>query len=95
MRNYELLLIISPEVTEEDIPGTLDKVNEYVTSKGGSITETNHWGKRKLAYPIRHFKEGNYALSQLKLEPETTADIEANLRISEQILRHMLIRLED
>jgi small subunit ribosomal protein S6 len=95
LRNYELVLIISPEVAEEDIPGTLDKVNEYIVSKGGSITETNSWGKRKLAYPIKHFRDGNYFLSLLELEPDTITDIESNLRISETILRHMLVRLDD
>ena len=95
MRNYELLMIISPEVAEEDMTGTLDKVGEYVTAKGGTVTETNHWGRRKLAYPISHFREGNYVLTQLQLEPGTTAELEANLRISEKILRHLLVRLED
>lgn len=95
MRNYELLMIISPEVAEEDIPDTLDKVNKHITAKGGTIDETNHWGKRKLAYPINHFREGNYVLTQLKLEPESTAELEANLRISERILRHLLVRLDD
>jgi small subunit ribosomal protein S6 len=95
LRDYELILILSPEIADEDISAQLDKVSQYVTGKGGSITETNNWGKRKLAYPIKHFREGNYLLSRLQLEPETTSDIEANLRISEKILRHMLVRLGD
>lgn len=95
MRDYELILILSPEIADEDISAQLDKVNQYVTGKGGSVTETNNWGKRKLAYPIKHLREGNYFLSRLQLEPETTSDIEANLRISEKILRHMLVRLGD
>ena len=95
MRDYELLLIINPDVAEEDMPATLDKVSEYVTASGGSVTDTNHWGKRKLAYPINHFRDGNYVLTQLKLEPETIAELEASLRISEKILRHLLVRLGD
>jgi len=95
LRDYELLLIIHPEVAEEDIPGTLDKVAEYVTARGGSVGETASWGKRKLAYPIGHSKDGTYFLTQLKLEPGTIVELEANLRISESILRHMLVRLDE
>ena len=94
MRDYELVIIISPEVAEEDVPGTIDKVSEFITSRGGDVTAVDRWGKRKLAYPINRFREGNYVLSQIKLEPEITAELEANLKISEDILRHLLVRLD-
>ena len=93
MRDYELIVIVSPEVPEEELPSHLDKISEFITNKGGSVTEVERWGKRKLAYPINHFREGNYVLTRFKLEPSTTAELEANLRISERILRHLLVRL--
>ncbi len=93
MRDYELIVIVSPEVPEEELPSHLDKISEFITNKGGSVTEVERWGKRKLAYPINHFREGNYVLTRFKLEPGTTAELEANLRISERILRHLLVRL--
>ncbi len=93
MRDYELIVIVSPEVPEEELPTHLDKISEFITNKGGSVTEVERWGKRKLAYPINHFREGNYVLTRFKLEPGTTAELEANLRISERILRHLLVRL--
>ena len=95
MRDYELIVIISPDVGEEDIPGTIDKVSDFITSRGGDITEVDHWGKRKLAYPINRFREGNYVLSRFKFEPGMAAELEANLKISEEILRHLLVRLGD
>ena len=95
MRDYELIVIVSPEVPEEELPSHLDKISEFITNKGGSVTEVERWGKRKLAYPINHFREGNYVLTRFKLEPGTTAELEANLRISERILRHLLVRLGD
>ena len=95
MRDYEMILIINPEVTEEDIPGTIDKVSDFITSKGGEITEIDRWGKRKLAYPINHCREGNYVLTRFKFEPGMTAELEAKLKISEMILRHLLVRLGD
>ena len=93
MRDYELIVIVSPEVPEEELPSHIDKISEFITNKGGSVTEVERWGKRKLAYPINHFREGNYVLTRFKLEPGTTAELEANIRISEKILRHLLVRL--
>mgnify|MGYP006269446441 FL=1 len=93
MRDYELIVIVSPEVPEEELPTQIDKISEFITNKGGSVTEVERWGKRKLAYPINHFREGNYVLTRFKLEPGTAAELEANLRISERILRHLLVRL--
>ncbi len=88
-------MIISPDVGEEDIPGTIDKVSDFITSRGGTVTEVDHWGRRKLAYPIDRFSEGHYVLSRFKFEPGMAAELEANLKISENILRHLLVRLGD
>ena len=93
MRDYELVAIISPEVAEENIPTAVEKVSRFITERGGSIAEVNQWGKRKLAYPIKDHTEGNYVLFQFKLDAEATAELEANLRISEEILRHLIVRL--
>ena len=95
MREYEMIVIINPEVAEEDVPGTIDKVSDFITSRGGEVTEVDRWGKRKLAYPIKHFIEGNYVLTRFKFEPGMTAELEASLKISEMILRHMVVRLGD
>jgi len=95
LRDYELVVIISPEVAEEEIPATLEKINQFIVERGGSIAEVNQWGRRKLAYPIKHFMEGNYILTQFKMEPRLTAELEASLGISEEILRHLLVRLDD
>ncbi|MBE0479449.1 MAG: 30S ribosomal protein S6 [Dehalococcoidia bacterium] len=92
MRDYELIYIISPDVAEDEVPALVDKINDFVTSRGGTVDEVDRWGKRKLAYPIDRFREGNYVLSRLKLEPRTTRELESNLQISEKILRHLLVR---
>lgn len=93
MRDYELVVILSPDVPEEEVPVSIDKISDFITSKGGSVTQVDRWGKRRLAYPISHFKEGNYVLTKFKIEPAMTAELEASLRISEKVLRHMLVRL--
>jgi len=95
MSNYEVVFIISPEVTDEDVPDTIDKISEIVSKSGGSVTEVSQWGRRKLAYPIKRFTEGNYVLAQLELKPSLTKELEANLRLSSDVLRHLLIKVGD
>jgi len=96
MREYELTVVFSPEIAEEDVASEIEKVSQFVTDKGGTITaEANRWGRRKLAYPIRRYREGNYVLAQFKLDPGQTAELERNLHGSEGILRHLLVRLEE
>jgi len=91
--DYELIFIISPEVVEEQLEATIDGVSRFITGKGGSISEVEPWGKRRLAYPIKHFGEGSYVLVRCKLKPGQNKELEANLKISEDVLRHLLIRL--
>jgi len=93
LRDYELILVISPEVAEEEFEAAIDNVGRFITGKGGVISDTERWGKRKLAYPIRHFVEGSYVLTRFKLKPEFGRELEANLRISEEVLRHLLVKL--
>jgi len=92
-RDYELVLIVSPEVVEEKFDDTLNNISQLITGKGGIISDVQRWGKRKLAYPIKHFMEGNYVLTRFKLKPALSKELEANLRISEQVVRHLLINL--
>ena len=93
LRDYELVLVIGPEVAEEKLEATIDNVSRFITEKGGVVSDIQRWGKRKLAYPIRHFVEGSYVLTQFKLKPAFGKELEANLRISEEVLRHLLIKL--
>jgi len=93
LRNYELVLIISPEVVGEVLDTTIDNISQFITEKDGIISSVEQWGKRKLAYPIKHFMEGNYVLTRLKMKPALNKELEAKLRISEEILRHLLIKL--
>jgi len=94
LRDYELVVVISPEVADDDVPSTIEKVNQLVTTRGGAILETDHWGKRRLAYPIDNLREGNYVLTRFKLEPKAVAELEASLRMAGEILRHLVVRLD-
>jgi len=94
LRDYELVFIISPEVAEEKTDTIIDNVSQFITAGGGTISDVERWGKRKLAYPIRHFMEGDYVLTRFKLRPALGKELESNLRISEEVLRHLLIKIE-
>ena len=95
MSDYELVLIISPEVVDKGLDTAIDRVTQFIEEKGGVISDVERWGKRRLAYPIKHFLEGSYVLTRFKLEPALGKELEANLRISEEVLRHLLIKLSD
>lgn len=94
LRDYELVVIISPELADDAVDGIVDNVSRLVTQNSGTVDEVERWGKRKLAYPIKHFLEGNYVLARYKMKPASGKELEASLRISEEVLRHLLVRLD-
>ena len=95
MRDYELVVILSPELAEEDIPAAIDRLSQLIVDRGGQVKDVDRWGRRKLAYPINKHLEGNYLVTQVRLDPNRTSDVEAVLRISEEVLRHLLVRVGD
>ena len=95
MRNYELVLILNPEIADENVGAVNERVGQWVSAGGGEVVSTNPWGRRRLAYPIREQREGNYIVTQLRIAPKATAELERNLRLADDILRHLLIRLEE
>lgn len=94
MRDYELTVIINPQVEEDKLTATIEKIGRWITEKGGNIVQIGPEGKRKLAYPIKKFVEGNYVLARFQGEPEVTKKLEANLKMSEEIIRYLLVRVE-
>jgi small subunit ribosomal protein S6 len=95
MPNYELVLIVSPEVSDEEMPDFITKLSELISKTGGTVNEVNQWGRKRLAYPIKRSTEGNYVLAKLNLKQASIKDLEANFRLSGKILRHLLIRSAD
>ena len=89
------MLVVSPQVDDEGLAATLDRVNRYVSDHGGSVVRQEQWGRlRRLAYPIRNFNEGNYVLTHLEMDPQDTRELEASLHLTEEVLRHLLIRID-
>ena len=91
-RDYELGLIINPEVSEEETRAILDRVEQIVANNGGQIVKVNQWGRRRLAYPIERHRECFYVFVDMILTPETVSELERTLKVSETVLRHMVKR---
>lgn len=90
LKEYELLFIVSPRVPADDVPAAADRVAGLVTSGGGEVLSTDIWGRRRLAYPIKHYFEGTYVLFTLRMPAAAAAPLEASLIISEEVIRHLL-----
>ena len=95
MRSYELYFIVYSEADEEELTAIIDKVTETITAHGGQVTEVDSKGKRKLAYPIGKFKEGYDVIMQTQLEFEGIQELERSLKLSEPIIRHLLVRTDE
>lgn len=96
MRRYELVTIISPQVGDDDVPDAVDRlIRRAIEGQGGVCEEVNVWGRRRLAYPIQKHVEGNYVLANFQLGPERARELEHTLRISEEVIRHLLVRLDE
>jgi len=93
MREYEMVLIVHPDLDESALDEVINRVSSWITEDGGEITKTDIWGTRKLAYPIRKQSEGQYVLMQTKMAPTVVAQIERNLRFLEPVMRSQLIAL--
>ena len=94
MRDYELAFIIKPTLEGEDVTTVVDKVSEFVGAVDGEVTSVDVWGKRKLTYAINNHVEGTYVLLQIKMPPVSIVELERNLKLSEDIIRYLLVKVE-
>ena len=94
MRNYEMVFIINPELDEDGTEGVVDDVKGLITRNNGEVTKAEPWGLRKLAYPIKKHREGRYVLMEFDLEPQSISEIERVLKLTEPVIRHLIVRLE-
>ena len=95
MKAYELLLLFDPSLDEESHAAALDKVQGVITADGGVVDKVDPWNKRKLAYEIDKLTEGNYVLIDFHTVPTAIAELDRVLRITDSVIRHMVISRED
>ena len=91
MHNYEIVVIIHPDLDEEAINQALDKIKDWITKAGGSIENVDNWGKRHLSYEIQKQNEGVYYLLNASLPTAAVAELERNLSILEPVMRHLIV----
>ena len=91
-RDYELGFILNPEVSEEQSNSILERIQQIVTNHDGQVVRINQWGRRRLAYPIAHQRDGFYVFFDMILTPETVSELDRNLKVTEEVLRHIIIR---
>ena len=91
-RDYEIGFILNPEVSEEQTRTILERIEQIVANYDGQVVKVNQWGRRRLAYPIEHHRDGFYVFIDTILTPETVAELDRTLKVSEEVLRHLIKR---
>ena len=94
MRRYELMLVLSPEVPDDKSQVVIDKSTRQIVAAGGQIIKVAPWGRRRLAYPIGHHREGSYHIVLFESPPEALVELEHSLLITEEVIRHLVTRVE-
>ncbi|KGP76393.1 30S ribosomal protein S6 [Desulfosporosinus sp. Tol-M] len=95
MKAYEILYIIRPDLDEEATTVLVDRLSGLVTSNGGDNVTVDKWGKRRLAYEIQDYKEGQYVLMNFEGEGRTSQEIERVMKISDDVIRFLTVRKDD
>ncbi len=95
MRDYELVMIVSPEVEDEAVQSTVDRVQQFIAEQGGQVKEVTPWGRRRLAYAIERHLEGSYVVAQLSLDPQRLKALEENLELADDVIRLLVVKLEE
>ena len=94
MNKYELAVVLNAKIEDEERAAALEKVKNYITRFGGTITNIDEWGKKRLAYEIQKMKEGYYYFIQFDAESTAPAEIENRVRIMENVIRYLCVKQE-
>ena len=95
MHQYELMVILDPEIDERTVAPSLDKFLNVIRNDGGSIDKVDVWGRRRLAYEINKKTEGIYAVVALTANPDATVELDRQLKLSEAVMRTKVLRAEE
>ncbi|MGC8465860.1 MAG: 30S ribosomal protein S6 [Acidimicrobiales bacterium] len=93
MRVYELVVILESSLDDDEIQEQIDKISSLVSAQDGSVLKIDRWGRKRFAYELKDRWEGYYVIVQLKGEPKMVAEVERNLYITDEVLRHKISRL--
>lgn len=92
MRTYELMTIAHARLDDAAVQAVVDRFSKLITDQGGSIDKVDHWGRRSFAYEIDHQTEGHYTVFEFQLSSEGLFELERQLRLADEIVRHKVVR---
>lgn len=95
MNKYELAVVVSAKIEDEERAAVVDKCKALIERFGGTITNVDDWGKRRLAYEIQKMREGFYYFIQFDAESSAPAEIESRIRIMDNVLRYLVVRADE
>jgi small subunit ribosomal protein S6 len=94
-RQYELVYIITPDASEQEIADLHTQIEQIVQRFQGSLDKTENWGRRRLAYEIGHHREGTYVVETISGSGELVKEIDRRLRVIDQVIRHLIVRVDE
>jgi small subunit ribosomal protein S6 len=92
VRDYDLTVILNPDLAEDGVTATSEKVGGWFSTAGGQILSITSAGRKRLAYPINHQRDGTFVVFQVKTRPDSLGEVERNLKLSDDVLRYMILR---
>jgi len=95
MRDYEVVFVIKPDLEAEATAAIVEKFTQLIAVQGGEVTKLNQWGKKRMAYEVRKYREGYYALMEFRGTPAVAQELERVFKITEEILRYLITRLDE
>ncbi len=95
MNKYELALVVNAKIEDDARTATVEKAKEYITRFGGTVTEVEDWGKKRLAYEVQKMREGFYYFIQFDADAAVPAQVEQNVRIMDNVLRFLCVRKDE
>ncbi len=94
-RQYELVYIVTPDASEQEIADLHTQIEQIVQRYGGTFDKTENWGRKRLAYDIGHHREGNYVVETITGSGELMKEIDRRLRVIDQVIRHLVVRVDE
>ena len=95
MNKYELAVVVSAKIEDDERAATLEKVKDIVTKHGGNITNVDEWGKKRLAYEVKKMREAFYYFIQFDAEATVPAEVESRVRLMENVVRYLVVRQDE
>jgi len=95
MRRYEVMYILQPTLSAEEQTALVDRFNDLISSMGGTVESTDRWERQALAYRIHGCREGNYVVVKFEGNPELETEMDRQMKLTEPILRHMIVRRDE